>query len=143
MKKLLILAGMLAIALQGPACVTGDDSENSSVISAEAQPVEVFYFHYSRRCATCVAVEEVSEAALKKFYPEKLKNGEMIFLSVNLEEKEGKDLGRKHKVAGQSLVIIYGKEKVDLTNSAFMNARTNPEKLEQEIKAEIDKLLGS
>jgi hypothetical protein len=102
--------------------------------------VEVYYFHYSRRCATCIAVEEVSEKALNELYPDEMKSGEMTFLSVNLEEESNGPLAEKLKADGQTLLIVKGDQREDLTNNAFMNARTNPGKLKKAIKKTIDKM---
>ena len=50
----------------------------------------MYYFHYERRCATCQAVEDESAKALNELYPEKVKSGEMTFLSVNIEDETNK-----------------------------------------------------
>ena len=44
-------------------------------------------------------------------------------------------------VSGQTLLIVKGETQVNLTNEGFMNARTNPTKFHEIIKAQIDKLL--
>lgn len=100
------------------------------------QIVEVFYFHYSRRCATCVAVENVSREAVAELYGEKVS-----FTDYNLDEDEGKIKGKELQVPGQSLLIVAGNTKIDITNEGFMNARTNPKKLKAIIKEKIDPLL--
>lgn len=100
------------------------------------QHVEVFYFHYSRRCATCIAVENVSREAVAELYGEKVS-----FTDYNLDEEEGKIKGKELQVPGQSLLIVAGNTKIDITNEGFMNARANPEKLKAIIKEKIDPLL--
>lgn len=102
--------------------------------------IEVYYFHYERRCATCMAVENESEKALNELYPEKIKSGEVTFLSVNLEEESNKPLAEKLNVSGQTLLIIKDGRQKNLTNTAFMYARTNPDKLKNAIKETIEKL---
>ncbi|OYT12451.1 MAG: hypothetical protein B6I19_09740 [Bacteroidetes bacterium 4572_114] len=105
-----------------------------------ADKVEVYYFHYERRCATCIAVEEETEKALNELFPGQMKSGEMTFLSVNLEEESNEPLAERLKADGQTLLIVKGDKREDLTNNAFMNARTNPDKLKKAIKKAIDKL---
>jgi hypothetical protein len=102
--------------------------------------IEVYYFHYERRCATCVAVEEESKKALEALYPEKMKSGEIIFLSVNLEEESNQALAGKYKVDGQTLLVTKGDKQENLTNTAFMYATTKPEKLKKAIGDSIEKL---
>ena len=100
------------------------------------QKVEVFYFHYTRRCATCVAVEKVSREAVAELYGDKVS-----FSDFNLDDDNGKSKGQELKVPGQTLLIVAGDTTIDITNEGFMNARSNPEKLKAIIKEKIDPLL--
>jgi len=36
-----------------------------------ASKVEVYYFHYTRRCVTCQAVEAESQKSFQRFIPKK------------------------------------------------------------------------
>jgi len=110
---------------------------NSSTAQTKqkADPVEVYYFHATNRCATCEAVEAVTKEALKQYY------GDQITLkSINRDEDKDNPVMKKHKVSGQTLLILKGDKAVDLTNIAFMNARTKPEKLKEKIRDTIDKM---
>ena len=44
-------------------------------------------------------------------------------------------------VSGQTLLIVSGETRINITNEGFMNARSNPEKLKQIMKEKIDPLL--
>ncbi len=120
-------------------CNAQTDENTKAVASGEN--VDVYYFHYSRRCATCNAVESVSKNTIETKYAEKFKAGTITFQSINLDEDSSKELAEKLKVSGQSLLIFKGDKKVDITNEGFMYARTNPEKLEKKIVKEISSLL--
>ncbi|MDD4644954.1 MAG: nitrophenyl compound nitroreductase subunit ArsF family protein, partial [Bacteroidales bacterium] len=74
-------------------------------------PTEVYYFHMTRRCATCQAVESVTEAAVKEYFADALQKGIVTFKSVNLEEKANKSLVKKMKISGQALLVINGDER--------------------------------
>lgn len=100
--------------------------------------IEVLYFHYERRCATCIAVEDETKKALNELYAPQMKKGDITFRSINLEEKAGEALADKLKVAGQSLVIVKNGNVTDLTDKAFMYAKSEPEKLKAEIKKQMD-----
>ena len=63
------------------------------------------------------------------------------FISLNLEEDEGAEMARVLKVSGQTLLIVKGETKVNLTNEGFMNARTNPDKFHEILRTQIDNLL--
>lgn len=103
--------------------------------------IEVYYFHFTRRCMTCQNVENVSKKAVETLYPEKVKKGEISFQSVNLDEKAGEAIGAKYKIEGQTLILICGDKRVDLTEKGFMYANNNPEKLTVEIKKAVDGLM--
>ena len=103
--------------------------------------IEVYYFHFTSRCMTCQNVENVSKKAVETLYPEKVKKGEISFQSVNLDEKAGEAIGAKYKIEGQTLIVICGDKRVDLTEKGFMYANNNPEKLTVEIKKAVDGLM--
>ena len=105
------------------ACNNTANSENTKEeVSTKTEKIEVYYFHYSRRCATCVAVEEETVRILKELYPEKMENNEITFLSIDMDEKEGKELAKKMRVSGQSLLFIQGYKQINLTTDAFLYA---------------------
>ena len=103
--------------------------------------VEVYYFHFTHRCVTCQAVEDETQKALPLLYPKLFKAKKITFTSVNLDETESKILAEKCKAEGQSLLIVSGNKRIDLTDKAFMYAKNNPEKLKMEIKKAIDSLI--
>jgi hypothetical protein len=106
-----------------------------------AAKVEVYYFHFTRRCTTCINVEKVSKEAVETQFPEQVKKGDVIFKSVNLDEKEGEAIGKKYKIEGQTLIVISGDKRVDLTDKGFMYANDSPAKLKAEIKKAVDGLI--
>jgi hypothetical protein len=119
-------------------CATPKDGKASIALAApqSVENVKVYYFHATRRCATCEAVESVTKEALKENYGEKV-----AFQSINIEEDKDNPLVKKYEISGQTLIIINGDNSKNLTNFAFMNARTRPEKLKVKIKSTIDSML--
>jgi len=109
----------------------------TSILTYAGTKVEVYYFHYSRRCATCNAVEEVSKKTISESFASQFKKREITFKSVNLDEKSSASLAKKCKAEGQSLLILGNGKRIDLTDKAFLNARSNPERLKAEIKKAI------
>ena len=102
--------------------------------------VEIYYFHYTRRCATCQAVESETQAAIAAFYPAQYKKGLITFKSLNLDEKTSEALAKKCNAEGQALLVISGNKRFDLTDQGFMYAKSSPEKLKAELKKTIDPL---
>jgi len=117
-------------------CSAQSEKENKTAKVSKTDKVAVFYFHYTRRCATCNAVESVSKEAIADLYGDKVN-----FTSLNLEEENGEAQGKKLQISGQTLLIVAGDTKINITNEGFMNARSNPEKLKAIIKEKIDPLL--
>jgi hypothetical protein len=103
--------------------------------------LQVYYFHFTKRCATCNAVENETRMALETFYSDQVKKGQISFTSLNLEEEDGKAMAQELNVSGQTLLLVKGNEMVNLTNDGFMNARTKPDKFHEILKSNIDKLL--
>lgn len=94
--------------------------------------IEAFYFHNTRRCTTCKAVESVSTEAFKALNI-KLK-------SLNIEDDENKAKAEKVGATGQALIVWNGIKSIDLTNDAFMYARSNPDKLKDKIQKAVKQL---
>ena len=115
------------------------DVQKSETVSSEE--LQVYYFHNTKRCATCNAVEDETKVALEMFYEGNMQDGTMNFTSLNLEDEEGEKMAQTLQVSGQTLLIVKGDSRVNLTNEGFMNARTNPTKFHEILKTQIDQLL--
>ncbi len=116
-----------------------DVTTDKAVTSADK--VEVYYFHLSHRCVTCIAVENKTQEAITALYPDEYSKGKITFASVNIEDEKSKPIAEKANVTGQALVIISGEFRKDLTAEGFMYANNNFDKLKAEIKKAIDPLL--
>lgn len=138
MKVLFLNLSILALLITSISCnsVNGKEEKKESEI-IQSEKVEAFYFHATRRCATCQAVEEVSKSYIVENYTDKVS-----FVSVNREEEENAKLVEKYEITGQTLLIVYGDKVVNLTTDAFMNARSNPDKLKELIKSTIEPFLA-
>ena len=108
---------------------------------AKSTKVEVYYFHYTRRCVTCQAIEDETQKSIAELYPAALKEAKIRFQSVNLDTKGTEALAQKCKAEGQALLVISGNKRVDLTEQAFMYAKASPAKFKAELKKVIDPLL--
>ena len=109
------------------------DKESVEQSEIDASDVAVYYFHSTRRCETCLAVESVSSKAIKEFY-----NGVIPFESFNIEEEDGAKMAEKMGVSSSALIIKRGDQKIDITPEAFMYGREQGEKLRALIKTKIE-----
>ncbi|HUW91676.1 MAG TPA: nitrophenyl compound nitroreductase subunit ArsF family protein [Bacteroidales bacterium] len=145
MKKVVIismsvLAAAVVIAILSFRSAGRTVNEEKSMVAGDK--VEVIYFHFTRRCVTCQAVENVTGETVRTLYPDQLKNGNVSFTAVNLDEESSKPIAERCKVTGQTLLVLSGDVRVDLTDKGFMYATTSPDKLKAEIKKTIDPLLN-
>jgi len=115
--------------------------DNAKSETVAGNDIEIYYFHFTKRCLTCNAVESETKLALATNYEEEMDEGVIAFSSLNLDEEEGKKIAEDLKVSGQTLLLVKGDKHVNLTNDGFMNARTNPEKFHTILKEQLDKLL--
>jgi len=138
MKQLLSL-GIALIMMLGMSCNAQTSKKQTSGTNVSSK-VEVYYFHFTRRCHTCESVEAESKKAVETLYPEQVKKGTVTFQALNLDDDSSKKIAEKLQVSGQSLLVVKGGKQVDLTDKGFMYATSSPEKLQAEIKKAIDNL---
>jgi len=142
MQKLFSMSLMLLFAVTLITCAADNKPAKQAIASVSpSAKIEVYYFHYTRRCMTCNAVEKESKAAISALYPVQFKKGLITFKSVNLDEKGSEVIAKKCQAEGQALLIISGSKRQDLTDKGFMYAINSPEKLKAELKKAIDPLL--
>jgi hypothetical protein len=127
MKKIIFLSFAILFVMSGFLC-TAQTSASSKV--------EAYYFHLTNRCVTCKAVEAEAKKNLEALYGTKVS-----FQSLNLEDNANKAIVEKLKIEGQTLLLVKGDTKINLTNEGFMYARNNPEKFKSIIKEKVDRLL--
>ena len=130
---------ILAVIISSFFSANSQTTKATKVISKPSK-VEVYYFHYTRRCVTCQAVETETQKSILALYPLQAKKGLITFKSINLDEKSSEAIAAKCKAEGQSLLITNSNKRVDLTDKAFMYAKSNPIKLKDELKKTIDPL---
>lgn len=115
------------------------NAETSKSSKVESEKTKVYYFHSTRRCATCMAIEKETKNVLKELpYSDAKKNGELVFKSYNIENAVNKKLVEELGVTGSALFVIKGEEKINLTSKAFMYALKQPEKLRQALRVALD-----
>lgn len=68
--------------------------------------VEVLYFHGKQRCATCMAIENNTKAAMEESFAEQIKKGEVVFKVIDISKKENEKIAEKFKVTWSSLFVV-------------------------------------
>ncbi len=140
MKRILFLSLMLTF-LMSSLSLEAQNKKTQKVATTVSNKIEVYYFHYTRRCITCNAVETVTKEAIAEMYPAQFKKGQITFKSINLDEKQNEAIARKCQAEGQALLFITKGKRIDLTDKGFMYAKSSPDKLKTEVKKTVDALL--
>jgi len=139
MRKLL-LRSLVLITMIGISCNAQTNQKPAPAISKNGE-VEVYYFHLTTRCVTCKTVEAEAQKNVEMLYAEQVKAGRISFTAINLDEASGKSLGEKLGVNSQTLLIVKGDQKINITNEGFLYAVSQPQKFAEVMKSKIDPLL--
>jgi hypothetical protein len=139
MKNFKLLALVLIVFLSSVSC-SGQANKREVTQTVSTSKVSVYYFHFTRRCATCMAVEENARKAVEALYPNEVKAGDYLFTSLNLDEASTKGIADKLGVGGQTMMVVRGDKKLDITSAVWLAAHDS-DKMKVEIKSGIDKVL--
>jgi hypothetical protein len=116
-------------------------SLKKEVSGSSSDKIEAYYFHFTARCVTCRTIEAKAKENLESLYPNQMKQGLITFQSINLEEATSKPLAEKLGVSGQTLLLVKGDQKINLTNEGFMYAMVKPDKFREIMNEKVDGLL--
>lgn len=133
--KSFVMFSVALVMIMGNWSCNAQTSKKDTKTSASTK-VEAYYFHFSSRCVTCKTVEAEAKTDIESLY-----GGKVTFQAINLDDESGKVLAEKLQVSGQTLLIVKGDTKINITNEGFMYARNNPEKFKAIIKEKVDPLL--
>jgi hypothetical protein len=139
MKKFFLISIVL-ISLIGLSCNAQTNLKPAST-ATKSGDVEVYYFHMTARCVTCKTVEAEARKNVEMLYADQVKSGKISFTALNLEEATGKSIGEKLGVNSQTLLIVKGDQKINITNEGFLYAVSQPQKFTEVMKSKIDPLI--
>ena len=111
MKIIKMISFVFLIASMSVSC-TGQTNTNENTSVKKADDVKVYYFHTSRRCFTCKAVEAETKKAVEELYGDKVP-----FAAYNIEKQEGEQKAEELNVPGQALLIVSGDKKINITRA--------------------------
>ena len=138
--KNLILIVLVMLVFSGVSC-NAQQEKSQPVSNSSGNDVEVYYFHYTARCVTCLAIEAETNNDIELLYNDQFKAGKISFTSLNLEEPAGKSIGDKLGVSGQTLLIVKGDQKIDITLAGVLYAVEKQDKFKEVLKEKIDPLI--
>jgi hypothetical protein len=141
MKTIRLLIG-IALFIPFLTCNAQSSRKEVKTSDSNSDKIEAYYFHFTARCVTCKTIEAKAKENLETLYPNQVKQGLITFQSVNLEEDSSKPLAEKLGVSGQTLLLVKGDQKINLTNEGFLYAVAKPEKFKEIINEKVDGLMA-
>ncbi|MAT37975.1 MAG: hypothetical protein CL946_00040 [Ectothiorhodospiraceae bacterium] len=136
MIRTFIIIALTGLVLASPSVLsqTNKAGQKSSSGKETVDQVTVYYFHVTRRCATCLEIEKTA----KTYVESKYQGGKQVaFKTVNVDEDKNQALAEKYQAAGSMLLVVRGEKVEDITTDAFKYAYTKPAKLETRLKKAI------
>jgi uncharacterized protein YuzB (UPF0349 family) len=106
MNKLLVILFVLMLFTVG--CIENDDRGTTQVVDStlKADPhIEVIHFHGNMQCYSCQAVGAFAEETVYTYFADELKSGYLVFMHVNYDLPENRELAKRYGAAYSSLWI--------------------------------------
>lgn len=99
--------------------VKNSNLKNQEEVKSEnfkpAEKIQVFVFHSTNRCHSCITMGKYTKETLEEKFQTELQNGKIEFREINVDLPENKELAQKFKAVGSSLfinAIIDGKDNI-------------------------------
>jgi thioredoxin-related protein len=124
--------------------LSGGSEVKASETKLKADKVQVFTFHATQRCATCIAIGKLSGEVVEEYYQPELRDGKIEVREINIDLPENKELAAKFQASGSALKInaIYDGQDNISEDTAVWRLTSNPVQYKSYLKNKIDALLG-
>ncbi|MCX6761893.1 MAG: nitrophenyl compound nitroreductase subunit ArsF family protein [Candidatus Moranbacteria bacterium] len=84
----------------------GKNSKSIETVQRKsADKVQVFLFHSTQRCTTCIAIGKLAGETVNEFFQSELRDGKIEFREINIDLPENKELAQKFKATGSALYL--------------------------------------
>ena len=127
---------------------TSSESVNETKTAASSisnkNHLEVYCFHGTRQCETCKNMKVNTKATLDKYFSTQLKNGNIVFSIIDVDDPKNEKLAEKFQATGTALMInnvVNGRDNItDWSDFAFEKAN-DESKFIPELKIKLEALL--
>lgn len=83
-----------------------EKTESEQMTQKIQNKIIAYYFHRTKRCPTCITIEEYSGEAVKNGFAEDIKTGRLEWKSVNIEDGGNEHFEDDYQLYTQSLVLV-------------------------------------
>ena len=140
---------LIAVSLTGTARAVGYQQKNGkksdiSIPPEDVEKVEVLYFHPRIRCVSCNNVEKYAREVTKDEFAKEMKDGKLVFKSLEIDDPKNKKLVDELGVTGSSLYVVAsgnGKREHSEIKSVWLHWN-NPKKCKDIISSELKSVLS-
>ena len=115
----------------------------TSTNKIQADKIQVFLFHATQRCTTCIAIGKLAGATVNEYFQNELQSGKIEFREINIDLPENKELAQKFQASGSALFInaIYDGQDHISEDATVWRLTTNEAQFKSYLKTKIDTLL--
>ena len=113
-------------------------------VTSQDAKVIVYYFHGMVRCTTCKTIEKYSREAVEHYFQNELKNGKLVFRTINVEEAANHHYIQDYQLFSKSLVVSLEKQGKEVTWKNLTDVWKlvgDKDKFFQYVKDEVEKFL--
>ncbi|MCX6791319.1 MAG: nitrophenyl compound nitroreductase subunit ArsF family protein [Candidatus Gribaldobacteria bacterium] len=124
---------------------TGGQSQNQESSQKQSvDKVQVFLFHATQRCTTCIAIGRLAGETVDEYFQPELRDGKIEFREINIDLPENKELAQKFQASGSSLFInaIYNGQDSINEDTQVWRLTQNEVQFKSYLKGKLDNLLG-
>jgi len=104
-KKIIICVGIVVLILLAVFVVKPKNNAINNLNQTGATKVQVFLFHATQRCPTCIRIGQLAKATIEERFAEQFKSGKIEFREINIDLPENKSLAEKFQATGSALYI--------------------------------------
>lgn len=118
--------------------------QTSSKQKQAAEKIEVFVFHATQRCISCITIGKYAKETVDEYFQPELRDGKIDFREINIDLPENKDLARKFQASGSSLfinAIIDGKDNIT-EDTTVWRLVSNEDQFKNYLKNKLNNLFG-
>ena len=108
-----------------------------------AEKIEVFVFHSTQRCISCINIGKYTKSVIEEKFPEDLKSGKITFKEINIDLPENFNIAKDYGVSGSAIYInaIKGGKDNHEEDTTVWRLVTNEANLKEYFEAKIKKIL--
>ena len=107
MKTTMAITALLLMLITGCATISEEPATLDAPMTtvAPAEKVEVYHFHGTNQCVSCIAVGDLAEKTINTHFADEVSEGKVVFAHINGELPENRGLVTKYGATGSSLWI--------------------------------------